>query len=67
MITILINDKKNEISDNITISELLQENKTTIKGIAIAINNEVIPKNKWSSHQIINNDNVLIIKATQGG
>ena len=37
------------------------------KGVAIAVNETVIPKANWEKHIIQPNDNVLIIKATQGG
>jgi sulfur carrier protein len=37
------------------------------KGIAIAINNEVISRINWNAHKINENDKILIIKATQGG
>lgn len=36
-------------------------------GIAIAINNSVIPKSNWQIQFLNPNDEVLIIKATQGG
>jgi len=47
---------------------MLQQNgfKDT-KGIAIAINNEVIPKNSWENHLLREQDNVTIITATAGG
>ena len=37
------------------------------KGIAIAVNRYVIPKINWQNHFLKQNDDVLIIKATQGG
>lgn len=37
------------------------------KGIAIAVNKSVIPKINWQNHFLKQNDDVLIIKATQGG
>ena len=37
------------------------------KGLAVAINEEVIPKNEWERTILNQNDQVLIIKATQGG
>ncbi|WPV02035.1 sulfur carrier protein ThiS [Mucilaginibacter sp. cycad4] len=37
------------------------------KGIAIAINQEIIVKGNWASHFLIPGDNLTIIKATQGG
>ncbi|AIM36367.1 sulfur carrier protein ThiS [Sphingobacterium sp. SG20118] len=37
------------------------------KGIAVALNNQVIPKKAWSTTQLKNQDTILIITATQGG
>jgi sulfur carrier protein len=37
------------------------------KGIAVAVNSSVIPKTNWDHHFLANCDEVLIIKATQGG
>jgi len=37
------------------------------KGIAVAVNETVIPKAQWDSYVLKQNDNVLVIKATQGG
>ena len=36
-------------------------------GIAVAINNTVIPKSNWNSHLLTDSDTILIISATQGG
>ncbi|MDY0987742.1 Sulfur carrier protein ThiS [Flavobacterium sp. ACN2] len=36
-------------------------------GIAIAVNNTVVPKNKWSEFFVQETDEILIISATQGG
>ncbi len=36
-------------------------------GIAVAVNGEVKPKSIWQECSLNENDDVLIIKATQGG
>lgn len=46
------------------LDELMPEKQ---KGIAIALNNSVIPKANWHAQFLKQNDEVLIIKATQGG
>lgn len=46
------------------LDELMPEKQ---KGIAVAVNKSVIPKADWSEHFLAENDDVLIIKATQGG
>lgn len=37
------------------------------RGIAIALNNIVIPKNDWEHVSLKENDKIIVIKATQGG
>lgn len=36
-------------------------------GIAVAVNQQVVPKAQWSNFSLTNNDNILVITATQGG
>jgi sulfur carrier protein len=66
---IIINNQKKQLgSDNITVQQLLNmEIPKKQKGIAIAINNMVVPKIQWEETTINHNDNIIIIKATQGG
>ena len=37
------------------------------KGIAVAVNNRIIPLSAWAETFLKDNDSVLIITATQGG
>jgi sulfur carrier protein len=66
---IIINDQKKTFSlKALTVQQLLDiEIPDKQKGIAIAINNSVVPRAEWNSRSISVNDKVLIIKATQGG
>jgi len=43
------------------------ELKSNNKGIAVALNQQVIPKDSWSQTPLKENDSILIITATQGG
>ena len=54
--------------DSLTVQELLDlEIPNKQNGIAVAINNTVIPKSNWDSHYLNETDEILIISATQGG
>jgi sulfur carrier protein len=54
--------------DSLTVQVLLDlEIPEKQNGIALAINNTVIPKSNWNSHLIKETDDILIISATQGG
>ncbi|MDG3582778.1 MULTISPECIES: sulfur carrier protein ThiS [Galbibacter] len=66
MITVNVNSTKHTFSQGINTQELLEQLQVSPNGIAVAINNQVVPKAKWQE-TITNNANILIIKATQGG
>ena len=36
-------------------------------GIAVAVNGEVIPRHRWTTHPVRPGDDVEIVTATQGG
>ncbi|MFV8336985.1 sulfur carrier protein ThiS [Flavobacterium sp. RSP29] len=62
------NQKKQFVTDSLTVQALLDlEIPFKQNGIAVAINNTVIPKSNWNSHPIQETDDILIISATQGG
>ncbi|AXT56986.1 sulfur carrier protein ThiS [Aquimarina sp. MMG015] len=65
--TINVNNQKQIISENSSIDFLLEELSLSKNGIAIAINNQIITKDTWSDTIVKVNDNVTIIRATQGG
>lgn len=37
------------------------------RGVAVAINNNVVQKKEWETHLLKDNDKITLIKATQGG
>ena len=53
-----------QTSVQIIINDLLGEKQN---GIAVAVNETVVPKANWDSYMLQHNDKVLVIKATQGG
>ncbi|WP_109302282.1 sulfur carrier protein ThiS [Aquimarina sp. AU474] len=65
--TINVNNQSQSISENTSIQMLLEYLNITTNGIAIAVNNEIIIKEKWDQAIVENDDNITIIKATQGG
>jgi sulfur carrier protein len=55
-------------ADSLSVQALLDlEIPKKQNGIALAINNTVIPKSDWSSTLLQETDDILIISATQGG
>jgi sulfur carrier protein len=67
---IIINNQPKQIAeqDQLTVQQLLQlEIPGKQQGIAVAINNRVVNKALWATTNICEQDQVIIIRATQGG
>jgi sulfur carrier protein len=68
IMVITINGQLTEVSDISGIGHILElQNIGHSQGIAVAINNTVVPRDQWAITEIKENDHILIIKATQGG
>ena len=67
MITIQVNYKKQTFSENLTVYELIEQLNIQTNGIAVAVNNDVVSKPNWEKREVKDQDNLLIIKSTQGG
>lgn len=66
-ISVSVNEKVHSFSPAATLQSILSELTISEKGIAIAINEQIIPKTEWDKTRLNNNDKILIITATQGG
>lgn len=65
---LIVNDKSRNVTDDITADQLLQELGWDSKqGVAVAVNNQVVPREQWQQKQLVAQDRVIIIQATQGG
>ena len=61
-----VNDK--EVETGAThLSQFSQEQNLPTTGIAIAVNNRMVPRAEWDSYVLKEGDNILIIKAVCGG
>lgn len=60
-------EKKN--TDAKTVQKLLQsfDVEHGEKGVAVAVNDSVVPKDQWENYQLEEEDHIEIIRATQGG
>jgi sulfur carrier protein len=68
MVEVSINQEKFKFPDTGTLADvlpLLQIRQPD--GIAIAVNDTVIPKGEWEQTPLHQHDRVFVIRATQGG
>ncbi len=69
MITVTVNNESIYVNQNTTLEEVVLQkiNHISQTGIAVALNDNVVQKLNWVSTTLKDKDNILIIKATQGG
>ena len=66
---IKLNGESAVINDSLNLNGFITGhlNKKEPKGIAVALNDMIIPKQKWESTVIRENDSIEIVHAVQGG
>ncbi|WP_117215452.1 sulfur carrier protein ThiS [Allorhizocola rhizosphaerae] len=65
--TVLFNDAPRQLATGETVAELLQELVLPPRGIAVAVNGEVVRRADWASHALSDGDRVDVLTASQGG
>lgn len=64
---VIINQQTFYLQSNSLMGALKTYGLTQIKGIAVAVNDTVIPKTAWEAFQVKAQDQITIITAAQGG
>jgi len=68
MVQVTINRESFMLPDTGTLADVLPLlDISRLGGIAIAVNDNVIPKGEWQQYKLQANDKVFVIRATQGG
>ena len=62
-----VNNKEVEMIPDSTLTQLTAHLELPVQGIAIAVNNKMIPRTEWERFTLHENDNLVIIKAACGG
>ncbi|MFA6806181.1 MAG: sulfur carrier protein ThiS [Bacteroidales bacterium] len=65
---VIVNKREKIMPENITILEMMKIlNHGDNSEIALAIDQEIIPQNKWEETKLRDGDKITIIQATCGG
>lgn len=65
--TVFVNHKEVQVKEFANLDYLLESLNLSKDGLALAIDNKVIPKNNWGKFELNDNMMVTVIRATQGG
>jgi sulfur carrier protein len=65
---LLVNTESQELTEKSTLQNLMQQmNLEQLRGIAVAVNDEVVPRAGWNDFVLKENDKILMIQPAQGG
>jgi sulfur carrier protein len=65
---LIVNASPQEIPEKSTLQNLMQQLHVELqRGIAVAVNDKVVPRAKWNEFALQENDKVLMIQPSQGG
>jgi len=64
---IMVNGEEAAIADGVTVAELVDERAGRRGGVAVAVNEDVVPRAAWADTALKPDDRVEILTAVQGG
>ena len=66
---VFVNDEPRDIAQaDATVEALMRvSGLPSLDGVAVAVNDGVVPRPQWTARSLNDGDRVLVIRATQGG
>lgn len=62
-----VNGARRELGDVSTLADVLTEIEVPHKGVAVALDGEVVPRARWSATEVAEGARVEVVTAVQGG
>lgn len=67
MTAVRVNGEAVEVSDGSSLAGLVDSHVAQTRGVAVAVNEAVIPRSAWASTSLAEGDRIEILNAAQGG
>lgn len=64
---VLVNSKETEVAEGSKLIDLTIQLELPAQGVAIGLNNKLVPRTEWNVQELHENDSLVIIKAACGG
>lgn len=64
---ILFNDEPMQCADGVTVSALLENLRQLKPGMALALNQQILPREQWDLQQVREGDQILLFQVIAGG
>jgi sulfur carrier protein len=67
MTTVTVNGERRELADGATVETVVSELAVPPRGVAVAVDGEVVPRAEWASTAVRDGQLVEVLHAVQGG
>jgi sulfur carrier protein len=67
MTTVTLNGERRELPDGATVASVVQELGAPERGVAVAIDGEVVPRGEWGATAVRDGQQLEVLHAVQGG
>ncbi|MNO08103.1 Sulfur carrier protein ThiS [compost metagenome] len=64
---ILVNDEYVECEDGVNVAALLAQLSQDKPGVALALNQQILPRAQWAQHTLLQDDALLLFQVIAGG
>ncbi|KIH98806.1 thiamine biosynthesis protein ThiS [Streptomonospora alba] len=64
---VIINGERRAVAPRTTVEEVVRSLTQEPGGVAVALNDEVVPKAGWATTEVGENDSIDVLTAVQGG
>jgi sulfur carrier protein len=66
-VRLIVNGNQHEVAGALDIARLVAELTPAVRGVAVAVNGEVVPRSGWADRALRDGDRVEVLTAAQGG
>jgi sulfur carrier protein len=67
MTTVTLNGEPRELPEGATVATAVRELGAPERGVAVAVDGEVVPRGDWASTRVRDGQEVEVLRAVQGG
>jgi sulfur carrier protein len=62
-----LNGEPTDVAGAVTVADLVERMVESPKGVAVAVNGDIVPRSAWGDTGVAGGDRVEILSAAQGG
>lgn len=67
MTAVFVNGDATDVAEGTTVADVVARHRSSPRGIAVARNEEVVPRSTWAAVVLAEGDRLEILTAAQGG